>query len=72
MAGQKSPAVAALLSFLIPGIGQLYCGETKKGVIFFVLGIVFALSMVVLVGYVLYPIFWLYNIYDAYKTAKKA
>ena len=33
---EKSPVVAALLSLLIPGLGQLYNGEVTKAIVFFV------------------------------------
>lgn len=33
---EKSPVVAALLSLLIPGLGQLYNGEVTKGIVFFI------------------------------------
>lgn len=29
-----NPIIAAVLSFLIPGLGQAYAGDIKKGVIF--------------------------------------
>jgi|SRR5277367_2408224 len=32
----KSPVVAALLSLLIPGLGQLYNGEVVKAIVFLV------------------------------------
>jgi hypothetical protein len=32
----KNPVVAALLSLLIPGLGQLYNGEVVKGIVFFI------------------------------------
>lgn len=32
----KNPVVAALLSLLIPGLGQLYNGEVTKGIVFFI------------------------------------
>ena len=28
---KKSPHIAALLSFLIPGLGQIYCGQSSRG-----------------------------------------
>jgi len=37
-----SPFVAALLSFLIPGLGQLYKGQVLNGIVWF---------FVVLIGY---------------------
>ncbi len=52
----KNPALAAFLSFLIPGLGQLYAGETTRGIImliiafivfpvFAILGITFLLAV---------------------------
>jgi len=68
---QKNPGIAAVLSFLFVGLGQIYNGQIGKGLAFFVLGIVLAMSMFIIIGLILYPIFWIYTIYDAYNTAKK-
>ena len=42
----RNPVVAAILSIVIPGVGQFYNGDTKKGLIMligaFILGIVSA------------------------------
>ncbi|KKG08810.1 hypothetical protein EO95_13750 [Methanosarcina sp. 1.H.T.1A.1] len=77
----KNPGIAAVLSFFIPGLGQIYNGQIMKGIIFFILasiGIVFIIlaflfgfRAIVLIGYILYPLFWIYNLYDAYNTARK-
>jgi hypothetical protein len=32
----KNPVVASLLSLLIPGLGQLYNGESVKAIVFFI------------------------------------
>ena len=29
-----NPILAAILSFILPGIGQIYAGDTQKGIIF--------------------------------------
>jgi TM2 domain-containing membrane protein YozV len=68
---RKSPGIAAVLSFLFTGLGQIYNGQIGKGIGFVVLGVVFLLTVLVLIGFILYPVFWIYNIYDAYSTAKK-
>lgn len=68
---QKNPWIAAVLSFLFTGLGQIYNGQIGKGIGFIILGVVFALTVIFLIGFILYPLFWIYNIYDAYKTAKK-
>jgi TM2 domain-containing membrane protein YozV len=35
-AGSRSPVTAALLSLVLPGLGQLYNGDVLKGIVFFV------------------------------------
>ena len=69
--GPKSPILAAILSFLIIGLGQVYLGLIKKGIILFVLAIVAGILTLVLVGWILWLIIWLYAIYDAYNSANK-
>ncbi|MEQ9715444.1 MAG: zinc-ribbon domain-containing protein [Candidatus Asgardarchaeia archaeon] len=39
---EKSSAIAAILSFLIPGVGQIYVGKAKRGILILILGIVIA------------------------------
>lgn len=41
----RKPLLAALLSFITPGLGQLYNGELKKGVIFFILILVLSVLL---------------------------
>lgn len=68
---QNSPGLAAVLSFLIIGLGQVYIGLTKKGIILFVLAIVSGILTIILVGYVLWLLVWVYSVYDAYNSAEK-
>ena len=35
-----NPIIAAILSFIIPGLGQIVVGDTKKGLIFLVAAII--------------------------------
>lgn len=66
--------LAAILSFFIPGLGQAYAGDIKKGIIFFVIAVVLALIVTfVLQGIVMTIIdiaFSIYAAYDAYQMAK--
>jgi hypothetical protein len=55
-AGSRSPAAAALLSLILPGLGQLYNGEVLKAVAFF-LGWVFVIP-------------WALAVMDAYYSAR--
>jgi TM2 domain-containing membrane protein YozV len=64
-----NPFVAAALSALVPGLGQLYNRELQRGLVFLVAGLVAGFSVIFAVGIVLYPVVWLYAIYDAYKRA---
>ncbi len=67
----KNPGVAAVLSFFIVGLGQIYNGEIGKGIALLIFwGIAIALS-VILIGIPLLIILVVYGIYDAYNTAKK-
>ena len=70
-AERKSPGLAAVLSFLFTGLGQIYNGQIGKGIAFVVIGIILLFTIIILIGFILYPIFWIYNIYDAYQTAKR-
>jgi TM2 domain-containing membrane protein YozV len=67
----KTEGLAAVLSFIFVGLGQIYNGQIGKGILFIILGIIFAALMIILIGIPLYLILWVYNIYDAYNTAKK-
>jgi TM2 domain-containing membrane protein YozV len=67
----KSPRLAAFLSFLFTGLGQIYNGEVGKGVAFFAAAVVLGWSLYAthfLTGIILF-VFWIYNIWDAYGTA---
>jgi len=67
--GTKSPGVAAVLSALWVGIGQIYNGQIGKGVLFIILYGVSLLLIFVVVGWITTPILWLIGVIDAYKTA---
>ncbi len=68
-AGGKSPVLAALLSFLFSGLGQIYNGELTKGLILAVVYLISWLLSWFLIGCCTTPIIWLYGIYDAYHSA---
>lgn len=67
----KNPTLAAVLSFLINGLGQIYNGEIAKGIIIFVVQLINVGLMYVVVGFVTWPIVWIWSIYDAYQVAKR-
>lgn len=55
--GKRSPALAAILSFIISGLGQIYNGQVGKGLLIF------------FTGWLIVP--WVIGIFDAYSTAQK-
>jgi len=68
---RKNEGLAAVLSFLFVGLGQIYNGEISKGIMFIIVGVIAVLTMFLLIGFIIYPLFWIYNIYDAFNTAKE-
>ena len=70
-----NPILAAIISFLIPGIGQMYAGDIKRGAIFLVIAIVillirnFANPIIGIAFLIIGIIFMIYSAYDAYKLA---
>ncbi len=66
MREEKNPTFAAGLSLLFPGLGQVYNGETGKGLL--VLFLVLAGLLVMLIPGV---VVWLFGIYDAWATARR-
>lgn len=63
--GQRH-GVPALLSFFIPGLGQLVKGDLMTAALIFVAGIFGAVLCVAGAGFFVLPIVWIWNIYDAY------
>ncbi|WP_026699662.1 hypothetical protein [Salibacterium aidingense] len=71
MQPQKNAGLAAVLSAIWCGLGQIYNGQIGKGVLFMIIQFINALLMFVLIGLITYPIFWIYGMVDAYKKAEK-
>lgn len=66
----KDPRLAALLSLLFTGLGQMYNGQILKGMLFSVVQFInFSLLIPLEIGLATTPIFWLYAVYDAYRVA---
>jgi len=63
---EKNPQIAVFCSSLIPGLGQVYNGETLKGFVF-LFGTLLGLFFILIPGLVV----WIYSMYDAHITAGK-
>lgn len=73
----RNAGVSAVLSTIIPGLGQIYNGQIKKGVPIIIASIVLlilaiAMRMPERIGvYVAYILLWMLSIFDAYRSAEK-
>ena len=67
----RNPILAAVLSLIVAGLGQIYKGQIGKGGIFLILQLINGALTVVLIGWVLMPIVGLWAMIDAYLTAKR-
>ncbi|MFB1082183.1 hypothetical protein [Jeotgalibacillus sp. JSM ZJ347] len=67
----KNPGVSALLSFFWTGLGQIYNGHIMKGILMIVIQVINALMFFIIIGFITYPIVWVWGIYDAYKSAER-
>lgn len=67
---EKNPVVALLLSFIFPGIGQLYNEQNHKCAMLIIGAIISAILTIILIGGLLYFLIWVYGMYDAYKSAQ--
>jgi TM2 domain-containing membrane protein YozV len=64
----RNPIVAAILSVIVAGLGQIYNGQIGKGVVFIVLQLINTALTVVLIGWVLMPIVGLWMSILRYET----
>lgn len=65
----KDPRLAALMSLIFPGLGQMYNGQKLKGALFSVVHLINFLLIPFKLGQATTPIFWLYAVFDAYRVA---
>jgi TM2 domain-containing membrane protein YozV len=67
----KNPATAAILSFLLMGLGQAYNGEIAKAVAFLVLYGISIFLTFFMIGFVATPILWIWSMVDAYRSSQR-
>ena len=68
---RKDTGVATLLSFFIPGAGQLYNGQIGKGCAFLAVSLVNFLLMFVGIGFFTGLVTWIWAMVDAHGAAEK-
>ncbi|CAD2073778.1 TM2 domain protein [Jeotgalicoccus meleagridis] len=71
MPGEKNAGIAAVLSFFVTGLGQIYNGQIFKGILLILIQIVNGLLLYILIGFITMPIVWLYGVINAYRHAER-
>ena len=68
----KNAILAAILSFILPGLGEIYVGKLMIGIILVIIALIAtaAIFMVSSYAWIVYIIVWIYAIYDSYTSAK--
>lgn len=74
--GTKNSGLAAVLSLIIPGVGQMYAGQIGRGLLFLLLGIPLTAIIALLFFWLILPMFlplafWIWNIFDAYNLCNE-
>ena len=69
----KNAGIAAVLAFLIAGLGHIYLGLVTKGIMYIIIMVVLWVVGVFTwgIGFIIYIVFWLWQIYDAYNKANQ-
>ncbi len=69
----KSAGLAAVLAFLIPGLGHIYLGKIGEGLFYLIISIVMAAlsPFTLFVLFIPLVVIWIWQIYDAYKKANQ-
>ncbi len=69
MNSRKDPILAAILSVLIPGLGQFYCRQWSRGALFLA-GAILTSVLFPPLGFILSAAVWIWGIVDAYRIAQ--
>lgn len=67
----KSPAIAVLVSFFLPGVGSMINGEAGTGVAILIAYLVSCALLLVVIGFLLVPVVWIFGMVHAYTSANR-
>jgi TM2 domain-containing membrane protein YozV len=68
----KDSRLALILSLIFPGLGQIYNGQTDKGILFLIAGTLSCVMILLFaLGLVTGSAVWVWGMVDAYKTAEE-
>ncbi len=67
---QKKPIVALILSMIFPGLGQFYNNQNHKAITIIIGNVISVIFFLLLIGFILAILIWIYSMYDAFTSAK--
>lgn len=67
--GEKNTLLAVILSLFLPGLGQIYLGLDHKGAIFLIAYVVSAILILILIGFLLCFVIWIWALVDTIISA---
>jgi TM2 domain-containing membrane protein YozV len=71
MTVRKNEAISVILTFILAGLGHLYLGKIKRGLVFIVITIIVGWIIGTVLLFIPTIIWYLYAIYDCYNLTKK-
>ena len=60
--------ISVILSIIFPGLGHFYLGLNRKGAIFLLAYVVSAILILLLVGFLLCTVIWIWALVDVIKS----
>ncbi|WP_405310222.1 zinc-ribbon domain-containing protein [Methanobrevibacter sp.] len=66
--GEKNLVLAVILSVIFPGLGQIYLGLNQKGILFIVGYIISAVLILLLIGFLLVLVVWIWALVDVVQS----
>lgn len=67
----KNVWISGIMSFVFPGLGHMYLGRIRKGLLFIGLNIISILLTANIFGVLLFLAVWFFAILDSIKSTKK-
>ena len=71
MTVRKNEAISVILTIILAGLGHLYLGKIKRGLVFLIITIVVGWLIGAIVLFIPTIIWYLYAIYDCYNLTKR-
>jgi TM2 domain-containing membrane protein YozV len=67
----KNPAVALIVSVFLPGVGSMISGQPAVGTVILLAYLLGWVLTLVLVGFVIVPVAWVFGLVHAYQSAQR-